>query len=119
MSKEVTDEGTALVEEFMRTWAQRSASTAGTQSQEDDEADTTGEGGARKKRRMDPQTELEELRKCVEEFRPRMQANVSVGRQTSSFPPSFSDVPLSSHTLVHFSLPDIDQPWAAKVLESF
>ncbi|EMD34794.1 hypothetical protein CERSUDRAFT_125339 [Gelatoporia subvermispora B] len=62
---EVVEEGTQLVEEFLRTWAAHTPATDGEDIVMADE-DTS------------PEAQFEELRKCVEQFRPRMEGNAWV-----------------------------------------
>ena len=103
MPEDVTAEGTVLIEEFMKTWVERSEKLGR------DEAD--GEGGT-KRRKVDPETELEELRRCVEEFRPRIEGNVSTEPSTVCLRDRrVNDRLTESHT--H------SQAWASKVLQSF
>nr|WJN24899.1 MSH2 [Pseudozyma thailandica] len=68
LPEDVTREGAALVDEFLRTWAER-----------------TGEKGAKRARLEDPDAELQELRKVVDEFRPRVEANAWAARVLESF----------------------------------
>ncbi|EIN09262.1 DNA mismatch repair protein [Punctularia strigosozonata HHB-11173 SS5] len=61
-SEEVTEEGVELVEELLRTWATRSAGG----SDEDVDMDAAD---------LTPEQQLEELKRCVETFKPRIEAN--------------------------------------------
>jgi DNA mismatch repair protein MSH2 len=77
LPKEVTDAGTALVEEFLQTWAERTSALAAAQP-EDAVMQEGGEGeGAvsRKRARLDASVELAELRKVTEEDRERIESN--------------------------------------------
>ncbi|EPQ31019.1 uncharacterized protein PFL1_01208 [Pseudozyma flocculosa PF-1] len=87
MAEDVTAEGTALIEEFMETWAARSEALAADDDAMDESEGGGGgaEGSASKKRRVDAEAQLRELRKCVEEFRPRIQANAWASKVLESF----------------------------------
>ncbi|KAN0065878.1 MSH2 protein [Thecaphora frezii] len=85
MPVEVTAQGTALIEEFMKTWAARSEALAGASSDEAMDEDEEGAVSPSKRRRIDPERELQELRKYVEEFRPRIQANAWASKVLESF----------------------------------
>ncbi|CAO1618672.1 unnamed protein product [Sympodiomycopsis kandeliae] len=65
LPKDVTDQGTALVEEFLRTWAKRSASLQGVGK--------------------DSEAELAELKKVTDEFKDRIQANPWASKVLQSF----------------------------------
>ncbi|KAJ1026916.1 hypothetical protein NDA16_002209 [Ustilago loliicola] len=75
LPEDVTKEGAALVDEFLKTWASR------TQNAES----RTGCGGAKHARLADPEEELQELRKVVDEFRPRIEANAWAAKVLKSF----------------------------------
>ncbi|SPO24558.1 probable DNA mismatch repair protein MSH2 [Ustilago trichophora] len=68
LPEDVTKEGAALIDEFLKTWASRSAGEAGT-----------------KRAKMDPKEELQELKKVVDEFRPKIQANAWAAKVLESF----------------------------------
>lgn len=72
MPADVTEAGTALVQEFMRVWAERS-----------EELRRTSE--ANKKRKPLPRDELDVLRRTVDEFRPRCEGNEWVKTVLASF----------------------------------
>jgi DNA mismatch repair protein MSH2 len=63
---EIVDEGNQIVKELLRTWATR---TAGFDEDEDDEIMLDGE--------LDKKTEkqIEELRRCFDQFKPRIEGN--------------------------------------------
>lgn len=71
MPSDVTEAGTALVQEFMRVWAARS--------------DELRASAATKKRKVAPREELDTLRRTVEEFRERCEANEWVATVLASF----------------------------------
>lgn len=71
MPAEETKEGTALVEEFLNAWAQRSAALR-TAAAKDDAT-------------SQPEAELEELRKITAEYRPRIEANPWAAKVLASF----------------------------------
>nr|WJN24895.1 MSH2 [Farysia itapuensis] len=71
--EEVTKEGARLIDEFMKTWAARSA----TLSSSDD--------AANKRLRVDPALQLQELKRTVEEFRPRIEGNAWAAKVLESF----------------------------------
>ncbi|PWZ03787.1 putative DNA mismatch repair protein MSH2 [Testicularia cyperi] len=79
--EEVTKEGAALIEEFMRTWASRSAELT---SRNKSAAVPDGEPSS-KRARHDHDAQLEELKKTVEEFRPRVEANPWAAKVLASF----------------------------------
>ncbi|EST05312.1 DNA mismatch repair protein MutS, core [Kalmanozyma brasiliensis GHG001] len=62
---EATREGAQLIDEFLKTWAERS--------------------GENKSGRRDAETELQDLRKVVDEFRPRIEANPWAAKVLESF----------------------------------
>ena len=61
-SDEVTEEGIRIVEDLLRKWAQSTSSDGEDVVMED----------------ISPEVQLEELRRCVEEFRPQIQRNAWV-----------------------------------------
>lgn len=67
--KEVTDAGTALVEEFLMAWAQRTQAV---------KKDT-------KVAKLDTETEIAELKKITEEYRGRIEANPWAAKVLASF----------------------------------
>ena len=69
LPEDVTKEGAALIDEFLQTWAARS----------------TGDSSAKRSRLADPNEELQELRKVVDEFKPRIQANAWAAKVLESF----------------------------------
>ncbi|PWN39386.1 putative DNA mismatch repair protein MSH2 [Ceraceosorus guamensis] len=84
MPKDATDRGTALVEEFLLTWAKRSAALEG--ADDENVGMTNGSDPSSKRRRtVDPKAELAELRRTVEEFRPRCEADPWVKAVLESF----------------------------------
>lgn len=70
MPRDVTDKGTALVEEFLTTWAQRTAVLRSGMS-----ADTG----------LDPEKELAELKKVTEEYRERIETDPWASKVLASF----------------------------------
>ena len=70
LPEDVTKEGAALIDEFLKTWAER--------SQRDAKRARTGAGA-------DTEGELQELRKVVDEFRPRIEANAWAAKVLESF----------------------------------
>ena len=58
---DVVEEGTKLVEEMLRAWASRTGHDGEDVVMGDEEAS--------------PEEELEELKRCVEQFRPRIESN--------------------------------------------
>ncbi|KDQ06534.1 hypothetical protein BOTBODRAFT_140987 [Botryobasidium botryosum FD-172 SS1] len=68
--KEVTDEGSAIVQEFLRTWASRVA-------QDDDDGDVAmaDAGATSAGPEPSPERQLEILKTCFDEFRPRIESN--------------------------------------------
>ena len=75
LPEDVTKEGAALIDEFLTTWAERSAKVNG-----------QGRGADAKRPRVaDPEAELQELRKVVDEFRPRIEANAWAAKVLESF----------------------------------
>lgn len=70
---EKTEEGTALVEEFLLEWARRKDAAADL---------SENDGGGAKRRKLHPQTELTEL---VQEYRGRMEANPWVSKVLQTF----------------------------------
>lgn len=64
LSAEVVDEGTRIVEELLRTWASHVSEQDGDIIMAD--ADDSSEN------------QLEELKKCVDQFRPRIESNAWV-----------------------------------------
>ena len=78
MPRDVTEKGTALVEEFLRTWAARSAALG---AQARDGMDVDGEP----RRKVSPQEEMDELRRTVDEFRPRCENDPWVRAVLESF----------------------------------
>ncbi|KAJ1018408.1 hypothetical protein NDA18_006562 [Ustilago nuda] len=71
LPEDVTKKGAALIDEFLKTWASRT-------QQED-------AGTAKRARHADPEEELQELRKMVDEFRPRIEANAWAAKVLESF----------------------------------
>ena len=67
MDPDVVEEGTKLVEQLLKTWAARASTQDGEDvvMAENDEAD-------------DPEAQLAELKKCIEEFRPQLEGNLWV-----------------------------------------
>ena len=63
---DVTQEGAKLIDEFLQTWASRTA-------------------GAKRAKRADPEEELKELRAVVDEFRPRIEGNAWAAKVLESF----------------------------------
>ncbi|RDX54685.1 DNA mismatch repair protein [Lentinus brumalis] len=61
LSPEVIEEGTKIVEEMLRTWASKSTDDGEDIVMDDDD--------------VSPEEQLEELRRCVEQFRPRIEGN--------------------------------------------
>ncbi len=55
------EEGTKIVEEMLRTWASKSTDDGEDIVMDDDD--------------VSPEEQLEELRRCVEQFRPRIESN--------------------------------------------
>lgn len=66
------EEGTKIVEEFLRTWASRQQNQDG-----EDVVMTDGEEDT-------PEAQMAELRKCFDEFRPRIEGNPWVQQVLSS-----------------------------------
>lgn len=69
---EVVEEGTKIVEEFLKTWASRQHDQDGgdvVMSEADDDSS---------------ESQLRELRQCLEEFRPRIEGNPWVQQMLSS-----------------------------------
>lgn len=62
MPTEVTEEGLQIMEEFLRTWSSHSSINDG-----EDVVMTDADQGA--------DAQLQDLRKCLEEFRPRIEKN--------------------------------------------
>ena len=75
-SDEVTEEGIQIVEELLRTWAESTSGADGEDVVMDDE--------------FSADTQLEELRRCVEAFRPRIEGNARVQSMISSLWALFS-----------------------------
>ncbi|OCH93883.1 hypothetical protein OBBRIDRAFT_723791, partial [Obba rivulosa] len=65
MPPEVVEEGTKIVEELLRTWASQTPGTDGEDVVMGDEE-------------LSPEAQLEELKRCVEQFRPRIEGNAWV-----------------------------------------
>lgn len=66
LDEAVVEEGNALVEQFLKTWAVRVAQQDdGDVVMGDDSGDEDGT----------PEAQLEELKKCFEEFRPQLEGN--------------------------------------------
>ncbi|KAF9459138.1 DNA mismatch repair protein [Collybia nuda] len=63
ISKEVTDEGIQVMEEFLRAWSTRGSGDDG-----DDVIMAAGDD-------QDPEAQVQELKACLEEFRPRIESN--------------------------------------------
>nr|WJN24902.1 MSH2 [Tranzscheliella williamsii] len=78
LPEEETKAGAALIEEFMKTWAERSAGPSAADAAE-------AEHEARKRSRPDPQAQLDQLKRTVEEFRPRIEANAWAAKVLASF----------------------------------
>lgn len=70
LPEDVTKEGAALVDEFLKTWASRTQHA---------------DAGAKRARLADPEEELQELRKVADEFRPRIEANGWAAKVLESF----------------------------------
>ncbi|CBQ73427.1 probable DNA mismatch repair protein MSH2 [Sporisorium reilianum SRZ2] len=66
LPEEVTQQGAKLIDEFLATWAERTQKDA-------------------KRARPDPESELQELRRVVDEFRPRIEANAWAAKVLESF----------------------------------
>lgn len=64
LPEDVTKGGAGLIDEFLKTWAAE---------------------GAKRARHADPQEELQELRRVVDEFRPRVEANAWAAKVLESF----------------------------------
>lgn len=62
ISKEVTEEGIQVMEEFLRTWSSRGP--------QDD-----GEDVVMANDDQDPEAQVQELKTCLEQFRPRIENN--------------------------------------------
>ncbi|CAO1628418.1 unnamed protein product [Parajaminaea phylloscopi] len=75
MPRDVTDKGTALVEDFLTTWARRTAAS----SSKSRGGDNGGDGG------LTPDEELAELRKVTEEYRERIEADPWASKVLASF----------------------------------
>lgn len=78
----VTEEGTKLVEKFLRTWAERSRALAGEQ---DEEMAGDEDVGGEKRVKLDPALELAELKKVVGEYRERVEGNAWAARVLKTF----------------------------------
>jgi len=74
LPEDVTKEGAALIDEFLKTWAARTSQNS-----------EQGEKGTKRPRTADPEAELQELRKVVDEFRPRIEANPWSAKVLESF----------------------------------
>ena len=61
MPPEVVEEGTKIIEEMLHAWASKSAHDGEDVVMDDDD--------------VSPEEQLEELRRCVEQFRPRIESN--------------------------------------------
>ncbi|KDN35895.1 DNA mismatch repair protein [Tilletiaria anomala UBC 951] len=72
---EDVEKGASLVEEFMQAWAKRSAELA-----QDGQQASEAEEPASKRQRVQSDLQVAELRKMVEEYRPRMEENVWVSK---------------------------------------
>ncbi len=70
---EVVEEGNKLIEQLLRTWASKVSS--------DDSEDVDMDGGESD---GSPEAQVEELRKCVEAFRPQIEDNQWVQRVLAS-----------------------------------
>lgn len=68
LPQDVTEEGTVLVEEFLKTWSAR-----------------TGALQKNARTKLDPAVEMEELRKVTEEYRQRIEANPWAAKVLESF----------------------------------
>lgn len=63
-SEDVVTEGSAIIEELLRSWA------SATPAQDGEDVVMADE--------LDPDAQLEELKRCVEQFRPRIEGNAWV-----------------------------------------
>ncbi|TKY85515.1 hypothetical protein EX895_005677 [Sporisorium graminicola] len=66
LPEDVTKQGAQLIDEFLTTWAERTKKDA-------------------KRARPDPESELQELKRVVDEFRPRIEANAWAAKVLESF----------------------------------
>ena len=82
------EEGTALVEELLKTWSSTSStSTADEDVEMADDADAatgTNAGGEGDDAEDDAEAQLAALRRCVEQFRPRLEGNAWVQQVLAS-----------------------------------
>lgn len=82
MDQESTDQGVEVIQNFLKTFAQRASSISNS-----DDMDLDGEIGPneRKKRRTEiARAQIEELRKVVEEFKPQMEKSAWVRKVLES-----------------------------------
>nr|DBA11318.1 TPA_inf: MSH2 [Pseudozyma tsukubaensis] len=74
LPEDVTKEGAALIDEFLKTWASRTSKLS---SQDGSDA--------KRAKHADPEAELQELRRVVDEFRPRIEGNAWAAKVLESF----------------------------------
>lgn len=78
LPEDVTKQGAALINEFLKTWAERSGLVA-------QQGVWVGKETKRSRLEADPEAELQQLRQVVDEFRPRIEANAWAAKVLESF----------------------------------
>ncbi|KAJ9479512.1 DNA mismatch repair protein MSH2 [Pseudozyma hubeiensis] len=76
LPEDVTKQGAALIDDFLRTWAERSAKL---------QQDRDGQDPKRPRLDADPEAQMQELRRVVDDFRPRIEANAWAAKVLESF----------------------------------